>query len=114
AMMMLSSYIDTIPREIDEQARIDGCSSLGILFRMILPLSMPSIAAVGIYSFIMAWNEILFASVLTGTHTKTVAIGLLDFITAQEARWGGMMAASVIVSVPVVFLFTLVQRQIID
>lgn len=114
AMLMLASYIDTIPRELDEQARIDGCSSLGILFRIILPLSMPSIAAVGIYSFIMAWNEILFASVLTGSNTKTVAVGLLDFITTQEARWGGMMAAAVIVSLPVVFLFTLVQRQIID
>lgn len=114
AIMMLRSYIDSIPKEIDEQARIDGCSHVGVLFRMVLPLSAPSIAAVGIYAFIMAWNELLFASVLTGTSTKTVAVGLLEYITTQQARWEGMMAASVLVSIPVVVLFTLIQRQIVE
>lgn len=114
AIVMLRSYIDSIPREIDEQARIDGCSHLGVLFRMVLPLSAPSIAAVGIYAFIMAWNELLFASVLTGTDTRTVAVGLLEYITTQQARWGGMMAASVVVSIPVMILFTLIQRQIVE
>ncbi|HOT05100.1 MAG: carbohydrate ABC transporter permease [Atribacterota bacterium] len=114
SILMLRSFLAGIPREIDEQAQIDGCSTLGIIFRIILPLARPGIAAVAIYGFIMAWNEMLFASVLTGTETKTVAIGLLEFITTQESRWAGMMAASVIVTIPVLILFTFVQKQIIE
>ena len=114
SILMLRSFLAGIPREIDEQAQIDGCSTLGIIFRIILPLARPGIAAVAIYGFIMAWNEMLFASVLTGTETKTVAIGLLEYITTQESRWAGMMAASVIVTIPVLILFTIVQKQIIE
>lgn len=114
SILMLRSFLAGIPKEIDEQAQIDGCSTLGIIFRIILPLARPGIAAVAIYGFIMAWNEMLFASVLTGTETKTVAIGLLEYITTQESRWAGMMAASVIVTIPVLILFTIVQKQIIE
>ncbi len=113
-ILMLRNFLDTVPREIDEQAQIDGCSRGGALFRVIIPLSMPGIVAVGIYSFIMAWNEVLFASILTGRETKTVAIGLLEYITAQQARWGGMMAACILVSIPVLFIFTFMQKQIIE
>lgn len=114
SVLMLRNYLQSIPREIDEQAAIDGCSPWGTLFRIVLPLCRPGIAAVGIYSFIMAWNELLFASVLTGQDTKTVSLGLLEYITAQEARWAGMMAACVIVSIPVLILFTLMQKQIVE
>lgn len=114
SIVMLRSFLDTIPKELDEQAQIDGASRLRTLFSVIFPLARPGLAAVAIYAFIMGWNEILFASVLTGRNTRTVAIGLLEYITAQEARWTGMMAASVLVSIPVVVLFTLMQRAIID
>ena len=113
-ILMLRNFLNAVPREIDEQAQIDGCSRAGALFRVIIPLSMPGIVAVGIYSFIMAWNEVLFASILTGRETKTVAIGLLEYITAQQARWGGMMAACILVSIPVLFIFTFMQKQIIE
>lgn len=114
SILMLRNFLDSVPREIDEQAQIDGCTPAGALFRVILPLSKPGIAAVGIYSFIMAWNEVLFATVLTGRETKTVALGLLEYITAQQARWAGMMAACILVSIPVLVLFSLMQRQIIE
>lgn len=113
-ILMLRNFLDTVPREIDEQAQIDGCSKTGALFRVIIPLSTPGIVAVGIYSFIMAWNEVLFASVLTGRETKTVAVGILEYITQQQARWSGMMAACIIVSIPVLILFTFMQRQIVE
>lgn len=113
SIWILRGYFNTIPREIDEQAQIDGCTRLGALFRVIIPLAKPGITAVGIYGFIMAWNEILFATVLTGKDTTTVAIGLLKYITAQEARWGGMMAACVLVSLPVLAFFTVLQRQFV-
>lgn len=114
SVLMLRNYLESVPKEIDEQAAIDGCTPWGTLFRIVVPLAKPGIAAVGIYSFIMAWNELLFASVLTGQDTKTVSLGLLEYITAQEARWAGMMAACVIVSVPVLILFTLMQKQIVE
>lgn len=113
-ILMLRNFLDTIPYEIDEQAQIDGCTKAGSLFRVIIPLSSPGIAAVGIYSFIMAWNELLFASVLTGQETKPVSLGLLEYITQQEARWAGMMAACIVVSIPVLILFTSMQRQIVE
>jgi multiple sugar transport system permease protein len=114
SILMLRNYLESIPREIDEQAALDGCTPWGTLFRIILPLSKPGMAAVGIYCFIMAWNEVLFASVLTGQYTKTVSIGLLEYITTQQARWAQMMAACVIVSIPVLILFTIMQKQIVD
>lgn len=114
SIVMLRSFLDTIPKELDEQAQIDGASRLRTLFTVIFPLARPGLAAVGIYAFIMGWNEVLFASVLTGRNTRTVAIGLLEYITAQEARWTGMMAASVLVTIPVVVLFTLMQRYIVE
>ena len=114
SIWMLRGYFNTIPREIDEQAQIDGCTKVEALFRIIIPLAKPGIAAVGIYGFIMAWNEVLFASVLTGNETTTVAIGILRYITAQEARWGGMMAACILVSLPVLIFFTVLQRQLVS
>jgi len=113
SILMLRNYLDSIPREIDEQAQIDGCSRAQVVFRIIFPTSIPGIVSVGIYSFIMAWNEILFASVLTGRETRTVSIGLLEYITIQQSRWGGMMAACLLVSIPVLIFFTLLQKQIV-
>ena len=113
-ILMLRNFLDSVPFEIDEQAQIDGCTKTGALFRVIIPLSTPGIAAVGIYSFIMAWNEILFASVLTGRETKPVSMGLLEYITAQASRWAQMMAACIVVSIPVLILFTAMQKQIVE
>lgn len=114
SILMLRNFLDSVPREIDEQAQIDGCSRLGALFRVIIPLSGPGIVAIGIYSFIMAWNEVLFASVLTGRATKTVAIGIMEYITQQQARWSQMMAACIVISIPVLLLFTFMQRYIVE
>ncbi len=113
-ILMLRNFLDSVPTELDEQAQIDGCTPFGALWRVIFPLSKPGIAAVGIYSFIMAWNEVLFATVLTGRETKTVSLGLLEYITAQQARWAGMMAACILVSIPVLVLFSLMQKQIVE
>ncbi len=114
SILMLRSFFASVPREIDEQAQIDGCTPTGALIRVIIPVARPGIAAVGIYAFIMAWNEILFASLLTGRETKTVAVGILEYITTQEARWAGMMAACIIVTIPVLVLFTLMQKHIVE
>lgn len=114
SIWMLRGYFNTIPREIDEQAQIDGCTKAGALFRVILPLAKPGLVAIAIYGFMMAWGEVLFASVLTGKDTTTVAIGVLRYITTQENRWGGMMAACVLVSLPVLAFFTLLGKHMIS
>ncbi|OPZ63887.1 MAG: Inner membrane ABC transporter permease protein YcjP [Firmicutes bacterium ADurb.Bin506] len=114
SIVMLRSYLNGIPLEIDEQAMIDGCTRGGALWRVVVPLATPGIVAVAIYSFIMAWNEVLFASVLTGRATRTVAVGIMDFVTTSRANWGGMMAACVVISIPVLVLFTAMQRYIVE
>ncbi|HAP42687.1 MAG TPA: ABC transporter permease [Spirochaetaceae bacterium] len=113
-ILMMKSYLDSIPKSLDEQALVDGCKRPAIIFRIILPLVKPGLVSVGIFAFIMAWNEMLFASVLTGRDTKTVSLGLMEYITTNQARWGGMMAACIVVSIPVLILFTTLQKQIID
>jgi multiple sugar transport system permease protein len=110
SILMMRNYISSIPAEIDEQAMIDGCSRFQIVLRVIFPLALPGIVSVGIYSFIMGWSEILFASILTGQETKTVSIGLLDYITALSTNWAGMMAACILVTLPVLIFFTLLQK----
>ncbi|HXL04630.1 MAG TPA: carbohydrate ABC transporter permease [Bacillota bacterium] len=114
SIVMLRSYFNGIPLEIDEQAMIDGCTQLRALWTVIVPLATPGIVAVAIYAFIMAWNEVLFASVLTGRSTRTVAIGIMDYVTATGANWGGMMAACIVISIPVLVLFTSMQRYIVE
>ncbi|MCJ7666064.1 MAG: carbohydrate ABC transporter permease, partial [Actinobacteria bacterium] len=114
SIWMMRGYFNTIPREIDEQAQIDGCTKAGALFRVILPLAKPGVAAIAIYGFMISWGEVLFASVLTGKDTTTVAIGVLRYITTQENRWGGMMAACVLVSLPVLVFFTIVQKYMVS
>lgn len=114
AILMMRDFLSSIPKEIDEQAEIDGCSKFQIIFRIIFPLSMPGIVSVGIYSFIMAWNEMLFATQLTGRETRPVSLGLMDYVTVIQTNWGGMMAACIIVSIPVLIIFTIMQRQIVE
>ncbi|MFP4365296.1 MAG: carbohydrate ABC transporter permease [Spirochaetia bacterium] len=113
-VLLLSSFLEGIPKEIDEQAEIDGCSRFQTVIRIIFPISLPGITSAGIFAFIMAWNEMLFATVLTGNDVRPVSLGLMEYITQQQARWGGMMAACIIVSVPVLVFFTFLQRQIVE
>lgn len=110
SIWMLVGYFDSIPHELEEAAMVDGTSTLGALFRVLIPLSAPGIAAVGIFAFITAWGELLFASVLTDDSTRTLAIGLQEYATRQDVYWNQLMAAGIVVSLPVVVGFLLVRR----
>ncbi len=114
SILMMRNYLDSIPVEIDEQAMIDGCNKLQIIFRIIFPLSLPGMVSVGIFSFIMSWNEMLFASVLTNARIRPVSLWLMDFITINTADWGGMLAACVIVTIPVLIIFIFFQKYIVE
>ena len=110
AIWMLVGYLDSIPRALDEAAMVDGNGPLGALFRVVVPAAVPGIVAVGIYAFMTAWGEVLFASVMTNDATRTLAVGLQGYATQNNVYWNQIMAASLTVSLPVVVGFLLLQR----
>ena len=114
SIWMIRSYFDTIPNELAEAGQIDGCSRMGTFFRIVLPLAAPGIAATAMYIFILAWNEVLFATVLTNETTRTYAIGLREFEKQYTKDYGQLMAASIIVSAPIVALFFTFQKLIVS
>ncbi|RAX19537.1 carbohydrate ABC transporter permease [Actinomyces sp. Z5] len=114
AIIMLTGYFNTLPRELDEAAKVDGTSSLGALWRVLVPISIPGIVSVGIYTFMIAWNEYLFALTLTRTNDmRTVPIGIQLLMGQHSYEWNEMMAMSVLGSIPVVLLFIFFQRYFI-
>ncbi|WP_105427161.1 carbohydrate ABC transporter permease [Neorhizobium tomejilense] len=111
SVWMLTSYFKAIPVELEEAAIIDGSSRLGILFRITLPLSTPGIVAVVVYAFVTTWNEFVFALCFaTDSSVKTLPIGLAEFSTEFNTDWGAVMAASVVMTLPIALLFFSMQR----
>ncbi|MFE5212674.1 carbohydrate ABC transporter permease [Streptomyces sp. NPDC056600] len=113
SIWMLIGYFASVPRELDEAALVDGCGPLGALLRVVVPAAVPGIVAVTVYAFMTAWSEVLFASVMTNDTTRTLAVGLQAYSTQNEVYWNQIMAASLVVSVPVVAGFLLLQRYLV-
>lgn len=113
SIWMLIGYFDSIPRDLDEAAMVDGCGALGALFRVVVPAAVPGIVAVAVYAFMTAWGEVLFASVMTNDTTRTLSVGLQGYATQNDVYWNQVMAASLVVSVPVVAGFLLLQRYLV-
>lgn len=113
---ILKGFFDKIPKEIEEAALIDGCSSLQVILRVTFPLALPGIFAVAIFAFLTSWDEYLFALTLIATdQTRTLPPGIvLTFVGQFEIRWSDMMAASIIATLPVAILFLLSQRLLIE
>jgi len=106
ALLLLVGFIQDLPKELEEAACIDGCSTLGVIRFVILPLMSPIIAAVGILSFIYAWGEFLFGSILTVNRAIPVTVGITFFVTAWGIKWGEIAAAaSLSVFLPLLFSF---------
>lgn len=113
SIWMLIGYFDSVPRDLDEAALVDGCGPLGALLRVVVPAAIPGIVAVAVYAFMTAWGEVLFASVMTNDTTRTLAVGLQGYSTLNNVYWNQIMAASLVVSVPVVAGFLLLQRYLV-
>ncbi|HEV7717895.1 MAG TPA: carbohydrate ABC transporter permease [Arsenicitalea sp.] len=108
---MLIGYFRAIPYEVEEAALIDGASRLMILFRIVLPLSIPGLVSTLVYSFVSCWNEFIFALVFaTDSSVKTLPIGLAEFTSEFNTDWGAVMAASMLMTLPIVILFFGIQR----
>jgi ABC-type glycerol-3-phosphate transport system permease component len=112
---MLLGYLDSVPRELDEAAIIDGCSTLGIIWSVVLPVAWPGVAATAIYSFAQAWNEYLIAlTLVTRNELKTIPVGLASFFGEYTTRWDLVMTASVLATVPTLIIFLILQRQLVS
>jgi multiple sugar transport system permease protein len=112
---MLASYFRSIPVELEEAALIDGCTRLGVLFRITIPLSAPAIAVVALFSFTQSWNEFIYALVFTNSvTTRTVTVGLTQMLGEDVFYWGQMMGGAIIAALPPVILYTLAQRLVIQ
>lgn len=110
---MLRSFFQEIPSEIQEAAKIDGCSWLGVLTRVILPLSMPGIAVTVILGFIFCWNAFNYPLMLAGRQTFPVTVGAIQFISYEQVLWGQMAAATIVAAVPQLLLSLMVQKYIV-
>lgn len=114
AILMMTGYFNTLPRELDEAVMIDGAGSFTALWRILVPISKPGIVSVGIYTFMQAWNEYLFALTLTKTvDMRTVPIGIQLLMGQHSYEWNEMMAMSILGCLPVLILFLFFQRYFI-
>ncbi|MGM7697883.1 carbohydrate ABC transporter permease [Microbacterium sp. A84] len=114
-MWLMRGFFLALPKELEESAMIDGCSRMGAFFRIILPISLPGLLSTFIFSIILAWEELLFALVLTNRNATTfpVAIAGMAGDTENGANWGALAAAGMITVIPVVILALLVQKWLI-
>ncbi|OLP46979.1 carbohydrate ABC transporter permease [Rhizobium oryziradicis] len=112
---ILFGYFETLPREIDEAARMDGVGVIGLLWHIILPMSLPSLVTTGLLAFITAWNEFLFALAFTSNQeSQTIPVGIANFTNQYYVPWGDIAAASAVVTVPLIILVLVFQRHIIE
>lgn len=111
---LLRGYFLAIPQELEDAARIDGCTSLGVIFRVVLPVAAPGIAAAATLAFVNAWNEFLFAYVLINDDTKRVlAVGLSGYIDQFSTDYSGLFAMATLTTLPVVLVFMVFQRYLV-
>lgn len=112
---MLKGYFDSIPMEIEESAIMDGCSPARIFFQIVLPLARPAIAVTALFSFMTAWNEFILAATFMDDETRyTAPVGLRFFVSEFSSQWGYFAAGSLMVSLPVVVLFLLLQKFLVS
>jgi multiple sugar transport system permease protein len=114
ALYMLRSYFQTLPPEMEEAGLIDGCSRLGVIWRIVIPLSAPALASVALYTFMIAWNEFLFAFMFLDTPEKfTLSRGVVQLESSVHLSKQLVMAASVMVTIPILALFLLFERRLV-
>lgn len=113
-IFLLRQFFVNIPGELEDAARIDGCSSLGILVRIILPISKPALVALGIYQFIFSWNEFFWSMIaLQRPHLLTLPIGLSALQGAHDIKYGLLLAGAFLASLPVLIIFLILRRRVI-
>ncbi len=115
AVWLLTNYFASLPSELEEAAQVDGCTPVGALFRVVLPLSLPGVIAAGLFVFIVAWNDFIFAFLLTNSDdVRTLPVLMRMFVRGEAGIfWGTVMAGAMMTTVPVAFVFLFFQRYLI-
>ncbi len=115
AIWMMAAYFQTVPIELEDAARMDGCTRLGILFRVVMPISVPGLVSTAMFTFLLAWDEFFYALIFTSTLTsKTIPVAIAEFVGRYAVNITGMMAGGVIAALPPVLLAFVFQRYIIS
>ena len=110
---MMRSYFEGVPAELEESAMVDGCTRLGVFWRISLPLAIPGLIATATFAFIFSWTEFLFAVVFTRTNATTLPVAIAGFSGSQGSNWGQASALAVVATAPVFALSLLVQRHFV-
>lgn len=110
SIFLMRSFVDSVPRELEEAALVDGCNLFTAFMRVSLPLLRTGIATTCLFSFILSWDEYLFSSAIAQGDAMTVPVALAGFVTSFDIRWGAIMALSTLVTLPIVLLFSFLQR----
>lgn len=111
---IMTGFFEGLPDELEEAAQIDGASRVGAFLRVVLPLSLPGLATSAILSFIFSWNNFLFALVLSNQTTRTLPVAISNFTSYASVDWGGLMAAAVIITIPVMIVALFAQKYVIS
>lgn len=114
ATWMMTGFFRAIPRELDESAQMDGLGRFGTFFRVIVPIALPGVSATGIYIFINAWNEFIYASILTSSSVRTIPVSLQNMVGEYQIAWGLLTAGGVVAAIPILALFFFVQKTMIS
>ena len=114
SVWFLTAYMRGIPQELDEAALVDGCTRISALFRVVLPVIAPGVAATLVYVFLVSWNEFLFAYILIRSgDLRTLPLGVAAYFTSQYVPWGTVVATTVLMSIPVVVFAFIAQRWLV-
>ncbi len=114
SIWMLTSFFNSIPKELDQAALIDGCSNIQAMIRVTIPIALPGIVSTGIYIFITGWNEFLYAAILTNSAVRTIPVALQNMIGEYQIEWGLLTAGGIVSALPVIILFFFIQRHLIS
>jgi len=115
AIWLMAAYFQTVPVELEDAARLDGCSRLGILFRVVMPISVPGLVSTAMFVFLLAWDEFFYALIFTSTlAAKTVPVAIAEFVGRYVANVNGMMAGGILAAIPPVLVALIFQRYIVS
>lgn len=115
AIWMMAAFFQTVPIELEEAARLDGCTRLGILFRVVMPIAVPGLISTAMFTFLLAWDEFFYALIFTSTlDAKTVPVAIAEFIGRYAVNINGMMAGGILAALPPVILAFIFQRYIVS
>jgi multiple sugar transport system permease protein len=113
SIWLMASFFEAVPRDLEEAATVDGCSRLGALWRVVIPVVSGGIAVTAIFAFLASWNEFLFALLMTAVRSQTTPVVIANFQTQFGLDWGSMTALAAVFSIPVILLTLLLQRKIV-